>query len=237
MAIKLYKSQLEPTTQSSNVLDQRKISMSEAGAVGRAFKGFASAGEKLYVKHQEIKSEKEVLEKIKTVMNGENGLAAAKLNAVQMDDPDKAIAYFNNEVEKVKNSTANFTGLFSKKKFNTWLTKQSIEDGNTIRVKSTANLIEGRKTTELEYLETLKKKVIFAGSELEKNNATIELETRLNSTSNTELFGNGIEAVKSAVAKDIAFYGYKRVPLDQQDQALELAKKDDRLSTDDVLKL
>lgn len=237
MAIKLYKSQLEPTTQSSNVLDPRKISMSEAGAVGRAFKGFASAGEKLYVKHQEIKSEKEVLEKIKTVMNGENGLAVAKLNAIQMDDPDKAMAYYNNEIEKVKNSTADFTGLFSKKKFNTWLTKQSIEDGNTIKVKSTANLIEGRKTTELEYLETLKKKVIFAGSDLEKNNATIELETRLNSTSNNELFGGGIEDVKSAVAKDIAFYGYKRVPLDQQDQALELAKKDDRLSTDDVLKL
>ena len=40
MAIKLYKSQLTPTTDSSNVLDQRQISLSEAqseryGSIGR----------------------------------------------------------------------------------------------------------------------------------------------------------------------------------------------------------
>ena len=49
-------------------------------------------------------------------MNGENGLAAVKINAANMDDPDKAMAYYNNEIEKVRGTASNsFTGLFSKK--------------------------------------------------------------------------------------------------------------------------
>ena len=40
MAIKLYKSQLTPTTDSSNVLDQRQINLSEAQSIGKAMKGF-----------------------------------------------------------------------------------------------------------------------------------------------------------------------------------------------------
>ena len=40
MAIKLYKSQLEPTEKTSNVYDRRQISLSEAGSVGKAMKGF-----------------------------------------------------------------------------------------------------------------------------------------------------------------------------------------------------
>ena len=35
MAIKLYKSQLEPTSETSNVYDRRQISLSEAGSVGK----------------------------------------------------------------------------------------------------------------------------------------------------------------------------------------------------------
>ena len=37
MAIKLYKSQLEPTTKSPNVENRAFASMSEAGSIGRAF--------------------------------------------------------------------------------------------------------------------------------------------------------------------------------------------------------
>ena len=70
MAIKLYKSQLTPTTQSSNVENKAFVSMAEAGSIGKAWKGMVRSGEKLYAKHQDIKTDNEVLEKTKEVMNG-----------------------------------------------------------------------------------------------------------------------------------------------------------------------
>ena len=103
MAIKLYKSQLEPTNKTSNVYDTRQISLSEAGSIGKAMKGFLKSGEELYVKHQQIKSENDLFEKKKTIMNGtetEKGLSAHKLIATQMKDPDKGMEYFSNEVKK-----------------------------------------------------------------------------------------------------------------------------------------
>ena len=115
MSIKLYKSQLTPTTDNSNVMDRRQISLSEAGSVGKAMKGFLKSGENLYIKHQQIKSENDLFEKKKTVMNGsenEQGLSAHKLIASQMNDPDKGIEYFKNEVQKTKNTTKEFNGLF-----------------------------------------------------------------------------------------------------------------------------
>ena len=87
MAIKLYKSQLEPTNKTSNVYDTRQISLSEAGSIGKAMKGFLKSGEELYVKHQQIKSENDLFEKKKTIMNGtetEKGLSAHKLIATHL---------------------------------------------------------------------------------------------------------------------------------------------------------
>ena len=63
MAIKLYKSQLEPTEKTSNVYDRRQISLSEAQSVGKAMKGFLRSGENLYIQHQQIKSENDLFEK------------------------------------------------------------------------------------------------------------------------------------------------------------------------------
>tara|TARA_X000001382_G_scaffold66485_1_gene46181 strand:+ start:543 stop:698 length:156 start_codon:yes stop_codon:yes gene_type:complete len=48
MAIKLYKSQLTPTAESSNVANTNRISMSEVQSIGKAWKGMVQSGEKLY---------------------------------------------------------------------------------------------------------------------------------------------------------------------------------------------
>ena len=42
------------------------------------------------------------------------GLSSHKLKANNMSDPDKATAYYANEIQKVKNTEHNFTGLFAK---------------------------------------------------------------------------------------------------------------------------
>ena len=70
MTIKLYSSQLTPTTETSNVLDKRQISLDEAASIGKAWKGMVQSGEKLYAKHLDIKSDKELLETSKVIMNG-----------------------------------------------------------------------------------------------------------------------------------------------------------------------
>ena len=63
MAIKLYKSQLEPTTVSSNVESKAFASMEEAASIGKAWKGMVKSGEKLYYKHLDRKTDNEILEK------------------------------------------------------------------------------------------------------------------------------------------------------------------------------
>ena len=239
MAIKLYKSQLEPTAKSSNVMDTRRISMSEAGAIGNAMKGMLKAGENLYVKHQQVKSETEVKEKIKEIMVGNEtneGLTSHKLKANNMDDPDSAVSYYANEVKKVQDTNHDFKGLFSKKIFKNWMNKQATEDLTTIKGNSTKLFLEKTKSTELDYLQNLSKKVLYGATQQEKDNAAKELKIRLD-TKSTEIFGGKINEVKKTISRDIAFYGYKNVSVADQAAALKMAEKDDRLDIEDVQKL
>ena len=234
MAIKLYKSQLEPTTKSSNVMDTRQISLSEAQSIGKAMKGFLKSGENLYVKHQQIVSDNDLLEKKKTIMNGtdnEKGLSAHKLIASNMANPDDGILYFQNEVKKVRDTTQDFKGIFSKKYFNNWINKQELEDVNEIRISTTKNLIEDTKNKKLDYIETLKKKIIYSPDVNTRTAAEFELKTLLDSKEFAELFGEKVEDIKSLTGKDIAYYGYKNVPVDQRDSALAAALKDDRIDS------
>ena len=238
MAIKLYKSQLEPTSKTSNVLDTRQISLSEAGSIGKAMKGMLKSGENFYIQHQKIKSDDELLDKKKAVMLGDDnnkGMEAVKLEASNMKDPDEATKYYAENV-KVFADVGETKGLFTKKKYNNWFKKQTTEDLTTIKKLSTKNFMEKVRTNELDYLEVLKKKILYAKTEEERKNAENELAERINGKS-TEIFGDGIDAVKKSVQKDIAFYGYKNVPFDQQAKALADAEKDKRLTIEDVEKL
>lgn len=238
MAIKLYKSQLEPTSKTSNVLDRRQISLSEAGSIGKAMKGMLKSGENFYIQHQKIKSDDELLDKKKAVMLGDDnnkGMEAVKLEASNMKDPDEATKYYAENV-KVFEDVGETKGLFTKKKYNNWFKKQTTEDLTTIKKLSTKNFMEKVRTNELDYLEVLKKKILYAKTEEERKNAENELAERINNKS-TEIFGDGIDAVKKSVQKDIAFYGYKNVPFDQQAKALADAEKDKRLTIEDVEKL
>ena len=238
MAIKLYKSQLEPTSKTSNVLDTRQISLSEAGSIGKAMKGMLKSGENFYIQHQKIKSDDELLDKKKQVMLGDDknkGMEAVKLEASNMKDPDEATKYYAENV-KVFEDVGETKGLFTKKKYNNWFKKQTTEDLTTIKKLSTKNFMEKVRTNELDYLEVLKKKILYAKTEEERKNAESELAERINGKS-TEIFGDGIDAVKKSVQKDIAFYGYKNVPFNQQAKALANAEKDKRLTIEDVEKL
>ena len=240
MAIKLYKSQLTPTAESSNVANTNRISMSEVQSIGKAWKGMVKAGEELYVTHQDIKTDNEILEKSKEVMNGgENftGLSETTINASQMKDPDLAGKVYNDEWQKIfDNVNGTLSNGMAKKKFKAFMTKQNLKDINAIKTASTTNMINSLRTNKLDQIETLKKSIIY-GTALESDLASKELSDLLANKKTKDIFGNTLDKVTKDTNKEIAYFGYKNVPISNQDAALAAAKKDKRLDAADVQKL
>ena len=238
MAIKLYKSQLEPTAKSSNVANKAFASMQEAGSIGRAWKGMVQSGEKLYAKHIDIKTDNEVLEKTKEVMNGSDkfeGLSATTLRASNMNDPDKAGKYYNDQWQAIfDNVNGSLSGKMAQKKFKAWMTKQNINDVNSIKSVTTGNMIAHNRSMKLDEIETLKKRIIFPQSAIDFNSATDALNKALFGKKAEETFGNKLKEIQDATFREIALYGYKNVPISERDAALEKAKTADRLDSKDV---
>jgi len=240
MAIKLYKSQLEPTTVSSNVESKAFVSMEEAASIGKAWKGMVKSGEKLYYKHLDRKTDNEILEKSKEVMNGNDnfsGLSQIKVEANQMNDPDKALKLYNDNWQTVFDSVnVSLSGKMAQRKFKSWMTMQNIKDANSIKSQTTANFIEHTRSLNLDKIEVWKKQIIY-GKDFESTTGSTELKNFLESDKAKEIFGEKLDDVKKKTHRDIAFYGYKNVASGDQDAALAAAKKDKRLEVDDVQKL
>tara|TARA_R100001594_G_scaffold62723_2_gene97091 strand:- start:2234 stop:4312 length:2079 start_codon:yes stop_codon:yes gene_type:complete len=239
MTIKLYKSQLTPTTETSNVLDKRQISLSEAASIGKAWKGMVQSGEKLYAKHLDIKSDNELLEKSKEIMNGNDnfeGLSSISIKAKEMKDPDKAVEYYNTSWKSLLDQEKNNLSWMAKRKFTNWMNRQNLKDTNSIKVAATTNMIKGLRTNTLDKIETLKKSIIYS-SGIEQETAKTELAELLSNAKTKELFGKGLDTVVKSTNRDVAFYLYKSVPIADQAAALAAAKKDDRLDIEDVEKL
>jgi len=245
MTIKLYSSQLQPTTETSNVMDTRQISLDEAASIGKAWKGMVHSGEKLYAKHLDIKSDKELLETSKVIMNGKTddngnvistGLSEVLIKAKDMDDPDKAIAYYNNTWKSLLETEKSNLSWMAKRKFTSWMNKQNLKDTNSIKQYTTVNMINGLRSDTLDKIETLKKSIIYSTG-LEQETAKTELAELLSDKKTKELFGVKLDEVVETAERDIAFYQYKNVSVVDQAAALEAAKKDKRLKVEDVQKL
>ena len=236
MAIKLYKSQLTPTTESSNVMNRNRVSMSEAASIGNAWKGMVRSGELLYAKHQDIKTDNEVLEKSKEVMNGgENfeGLSSTKIQASQMSDPDAAGKLYNDNWQSIfDNVNGSLSGKLAQRKFKSFMTKKNIQDVNAIKSASTINMLNKRMENTLDQIESLKKSSIH-GTPLESKASDIELTDFFKSKKAAEIFGNKLDEVKKSTETEITWFKYKNVPIDKQEAALAAAKKDKRISNDE----
>jgi len=235
MAIKLYKSQLEPTSKSSNVENRAFASMSEAGSIGRAWKGMVQSGEKLYAKHQDYKTDNEVLEKVKEVMNGSDsytGLSETRINASKMSDPDAAGKLYNDQWQTIFDTVnGQLSGKQAQRKFKSWMTKQNFKDVNAIKSASTENFLVSLRANKLDQIETLKKSILY-GKSLESKTARNELNAIFNDTKTKEIFGTTLDKVIKATETEIAFFQYKNVPIEQQAEAIERAKKDPNIPND-----
>ena len=231
MAIKLYKSQLEPTAKSSNVANKAFASMQEAGSIGRAWKGMVQSGEKLYAKHIDIKTDNEVLEKTKEVMNGTDsysGLSEVTKTASTYNDPDKAGKYYNDQWQAIfDNVNGSLSGKMAQKKFKAWMTKQNINDVNSIKSVTTGNMIAHNRSMKLDEIETLKKRIIFPQSDHDYKTATIELNKALFGKKAEETFGNKLKEIQDGTFREIALFSYKNVPIPDKDIFSIAAKPSD----------
>ena len=117
------------------------------------------------------------------------------------------------------------------------MNKQQLKDTNAIKVATTTNMINSLRLNRMDQIETWKKSIIYGKTQLEKDTATNELNTFLNSDKAKEVFGSTLDKVKKETDRDIAFFGYKNVSLKDQAAALAMAKKDKRLDVEDVQKL
>ena len=240
MTIKLYSSQLTPTTETSNVLDKRQISLDEAASIGKAWKGMVQSGEKLYLKHLDIKSDKELLEKSKEIMNGtdtKEGLSKTIINAKEMKDDKAALKLYNDNWQSLLESSKNEVSWMTKKKLTSWMNKQNLKDTNAIKVSTTTNMINALRVNHTDQIETWKKSIIYGATQMEKDTAAADLKTFLNGNKAKEIFGTSLDKIKKEAHRDIAFFGYKNVSIKDQAASLEMAKKDKRLDVEDIQKL
>ena len=188
---------------------------SDRAAIGQAIKGTAKQATKIYAEIETRKSENEVLEKTKELYEGNDnfeGLSMVVEKASMMDDPDEAIKYYNLGLEKAKiNVGSNFNHRFSKKLFDSFLTKQELKDGLVVRQNSNKKFIQKSQTLDLDKLEKLKKDVVYGETEELKAIAKNELDTYLNSEKFTNLFGVKSIDVKNGAYADIEFYKLKEL--------------------------
>jgi hypothetical protein len=95
MAIKIYETQVRPTSETGQVTTTpgMRVSQATGAAIGQAIKGTANCYW-FYAEIETRKSENEVLEKSQQILEGNDnfeGLSMATQKAGMMDDPDEAI--------------------------------------------------------------------------------------------------------------------------------------------------
>jgi len=216
MAIKIYETQVKPTSEiaARPTTAGMRVSQATAAQIGTAFKGAAQTATKLYAEIETRKSENEVLEKSRELLEGNDnfeGLSMAVEKAGMMDDPDEAVKYYNNALAKAKiNVGGTFKHRFSKKMFDQYLKKQEIKDGIVVRKNSNKAFIAKSQTLELENIEKLKKDVVYGETNDLKNIALNDLNNILNSEKFQNLFGPESEKIKKGSFADIEFYKAKR---------------------------
>jgi len=243
MAIKIYETQVRPTTETGQVATTpgMRVSQATGAAIGQAIKGTAKEAIGLYAQIETRKSENEVLEKSQQILEGnENfeGLSMATQKAGMIDDPDAAIQYYNDAFEIAKNNVGlDFKHRYSKKLFDQYLKKQKIKDGLAVRKNSNAAFITKSQTLELSEIEKLKKDIVYGETEDIKNLAKIELENKLNSDKFNNLFGADSEATKNSALQDIEFYKAKRQIDINATNGLEAAKKNKLINLENYEKL
>ena len=218
MAIKIYQTQIRPTTEVKERTSTAgmRVSMETASAPGRAFGNMLAAGEKLYVKLEERKSKNSVLKAKDKAINGVKddngkviieGLGIAKEKAGNMTNADVAQKYYNDEFNKMKSLLApELKGIFAKRIFNKEMAILGISHKNSVKINSYRSLLTESRTVELEGM----KSDVFTAATAPKGStqhtlAINNLKNKFASQDFKELFGDQ--------AKNVEFQTYEQIDI------------------------
>ena len=207
MAIKIYQTQIRPTTEVKERASTpgMKISLDTAAAPGRAFSNMMAAGEKLYVKYEQQKSENEVIEAGKNIDENvisdhptggssysKKGLGTTVNELSESTKPDEALASYKaawqSEYDRI---VPTLKGKFSKQLFKNYMNKRFISESGSIRDNTFVNFRNESKSLKLNKLQDITYRLANnpEGS-ITHNQATIDKNQFFSSKNNYDLFGD-----------------------------------------------
>ena len=203
MAIKIYQNQIRPTEEvtARASTPRMKVSMDTAASVGNAFSGMARAGEAVYIKYEQQKSENEVIEASKkmdeTQMGSQNeiikeGLGTKVNRFKESTKPDEALANYKQEWQtQIDTITPTLKGKFAKKYFRSYMNKRYISESGAIRDNTFVNFRNESRSLKINSLQNIVYKLANnpEGS-VAHNQATADLNEFNTSQNNYDLFGD-----------------------------------------------
>ena len=207
MAIKIYQSQIRPTTEvkekkatTGMYVDQQTMTM-----IPRAFKGMMQAGEDFYIKYEKQKAENAVIEASKEIDKDETafhpaggssvvkeGLATRVNHYKESTKPDEAMAAYKADWDKtLKTTLSTLKGPFAKKMFKNYMNKRFISESGTIRDHTFVNFRNESKALKIKELDGIDYRIANAqvGSK-EHKMALADRAAFFTNQSNYELFGD-----------------------------------------------
>ena len=240
MAIKLYSPNIRPTDTTSAVetTPNMRISQATATQIGNAISGVGKTATQLFRKYEIRKSENEVLEKERQLIEGnENfkGISEVKLEASKMTDPDAAKAFYQNGYNKAfEGLTQNYKHNFTKDLFKSVANKHFLKDSISVTNSANKNFAIHSQGLELSSQNKLSKDFVYAETTDLQMLAEQDANNYWNSEKVKTLYGANTEALKNAWFKerDIA-YAKRLVPQDRT-AGISYAKKSKYLDAKDV---
>jgi hypothetical protein len=208
MAIKIYQSQIRPTTEvkERTATSGMYVDQATATMIPRAMKGMLQAGEDFWIKYEKQKAENAVIEAAKeidqdkitehpasgAIITQKEGLATRVNKYKESTKPDEAMAAYKDDWEKTLNTTlANLKGPFAKKMFKNYMNKRFISESGTIRDHTFVNFRNESKALKIKELDGISYRIANAqvGSK-EHKMALADKVAFFTNQSNYELFGD-----------------------------------------------
>lgn len=208
MAIKIYQSQIRPTTEvkERTATSGMYVDQATATMIPRAMKGMLQAGEDFWIKYEKQKAENAVIEAAKeidqdkitehpasgAIITQKEGLATRVNKYKESTKPDDAMAAYKDDWEKTLNTTlATLKGPFAKKMFKNYMNKRFISESGTIRDHTFVNFRNESKALKIKELDGISYRVANAqvGSK-EHKMALADKAAFFTNQSNYELFGD-----------------------------------------------
>ena len=220
MAIKIYQTQIRPTTEVKERASTpgMKISLDTAAAPGRAFGNMMAAGEKLYVKYEQQKSENEVIEAGKNIDQNvisdhptggssysKKGLGTTVNELSESTKPDEALASYKSawqsEYDRI---VPTLKGKFSKQLFKNYMNKRFISESGSIRDNTFVNFRNESRVLKINELDNITKRL--SNNEkgtLPHNQALTDFNAFFSSQSNYDLFGDKFKQLEFQTLNNI----------------------------------